>query len=130
MNHSKQRDLIMDYLMGTKSHPTAEEVYNEVKLKEPNISLGTVYRNLNLLADNNIIVRLHMKDGIDHFDADTSEHYHFYCNCCSRVYDLDIKAPAAFNKCIASKGDASGHKIEGAMVYFYGTCKGCALKTD
>lgn len=125
MNHSKQRDLIYDYLCGTRSHPTADDVYQAVKPIQPDISLGTVYRNLNLLADNGTILRLHMKDGLDHFDADTSEHFHFYCNNCKRLFDLEMKLPTSLDGLIDAADRSPIGDVEGCMMYFYGACDEC-----
>lgn len=90
LKHSKQRDSIKEFLMGRKDHPTAAVVYDNVRRSFPNISLGTVYRNLTLLADIGEISRIHVGDGVDHFDADTSPHYHFICSECGCVRDLDL----------------------------------------
>lgn len=125
MNHSRQRDMIMEFLKSTKSHPTADEVYRNVKQKEPDISLGTVYRNLNLLADNNMILRLHMNDGIDHFDADISEHHHLYCRECKRVYDLEMKLPISLNKLVKTADSNCDDSVDGCVIFFHGTCAKC-----
>ena len=89
LKYSRQRQVIFDFLMTRKDHPSAEVVYQNVRQEYPNISLGTVYRNLSLLADMGEIQRLRVGDGIDHFDADTSEHYHFVCSECGCVTDLN-----------------------------------------
>lgn len=125
MNHSKQRDLIMDFLNHTKTHPTAEEIYNFVKEGIPNISLGTVYRNLNQLSENSMILKLHTEDGIDHFDADTSEHYHFYCNRCRRVFDLSVKIPDELHDFIKNSAKNINCETEGISIFFYGKCENC-----
>lgn len=124
MNHSKQRDVIMEYLKSTVSHPTADEVYKNVKEKQPDISLGTVYRNLNLLADKNMILRLHMSDGIDRFDADISEHHHLYCRKCKRVYDLKMKKEVDMGKLVKAV-DNCGNSVEGCVIFFHGVCEKC-----
>lgn len=72
LKHSKQRDSIKEFLATRKDHPTADVVYMNVRQSFPNISLGTVYRNLTLLADIGEIARLRVGDGVDHFDYDTS----------------------------------------------------------
>ena len=77
MKYSRQREAIKEFLMTRKDHPTADVVYSNVRDVFPNISLGTVYRNLTLLADIGEISRLRLGDGVDHFDADTTPHYHF-----------------------------------------------------
>lgn len=128
MNFSHQREVILDYLKGTKNHPTAEEVYNHVRKENPKISLGTVYRNLNLLAENNIILRLHMENGIDHFDADTSIHHHFYCKKCGRVYDIELPLEIDIQKLTEQINSKVNFLADGCMIYFYGTCSNCQKK--
>ena len=88
--YSRQRELIKEFLMTRKDHPTADIIYQNVRNENPNISLGTVYRNLTLLAKDGEIRRLNVGDGTDHFDADTSPHYHFVCTECSSVIDLKM----------------------------------------
>ena len=80
LKYSRQREAIKCFLMTRKDHPTADVVYHSLRADFPNISLGTVYRNLTLLADLGEIARLRLGDGVDHFDADTSRHYHFICS--------------------------------------------------
>ena len=77
LKYSRQRESIIQYLSATHSHPTADMVYMHVKEEFPNISLGTVYRNLNLLVETGEICKIHCGDGADHFDGNTSDHYHF-----------------------------------------------------
>ena len=88
IKHSKQRDSIKTCLMGRRDHPTADAVYMSIREEFPNISLGTVYRNLNLLVDLGEIQKLTCGNGPDRFDADTSPHYHFVCRQCGAVSDL------------------------------------------
>jgi len=121
LKHSKQRDSIKEFLMGRKDHPTAAVVYDNVRRSFPNISLGTVYRNLTLLADIGEISRIHVGDGVDHFDADTSPHYHFICSECGCVRDLDM--PGIDLDEIASRNFDG--QIECHTVYFHGRCKDC-----
>ena len=85
IKYSRQREAIVQYLTGRTDHPSAESVYQALRQTHPNISLGTVYRNLTLLADLGEIARLRLGDGVDHFDADTSRHYHFICSECGSV---------------------------------------------
>ncbi len=126
LKHSKQRDMIKDFLMSRKDHPTADVVYMNVRLQQPNISLGTVYRNLTLLADIGEIQRLRLGDGVDHFDADISEHYHFKCNDCGSVIDLEMDSIQSV-KDVAQK-NFDGH-IAGHVTHFYGSCKNCIKET-
>lgn len=120
--YSRQREEIKHYLSTRKDHPTADNVYMAIRRQIPNISLGTVYRNLTLLADTGEILRLRLGDGVDHFDFDTSPHYHFVCKECGGVSDLNMKnidsiidiAGAGFDGC-----------IDGHVTYFYGSCGSC-----
>lgn len=122
LKHSKQRDSIMEFLQGRKDHPTADTVYMNVRKSFPNISLGTVYRNLTLLADIGEIARIRVGDGVDHFDADTSPHYHFICKDCGSVidfYDINMES-------LTETANRNFHgQIDGHVTYFYGKCKNC-----
>ena len=91
MNYSRQREEIVHFLKTRKDHPTADVVYENVRKEFPNISLGTVYRNLTLLSDMGELLRLRVGDGMDHFDATTEPHYHFICHGCGRVIDLEME---------------------------------------
>ena len=77
LKYSRQRESIKACLMGRKDHPTADALYTSIREQFPNISLGTVYRNLNLLVELGEIRKLSCGDGTDHFDYDTSPHYHY-----------------------------------------------------
>lgn len=119
---SRQRQAIIDYLMSTTEHPTADTVYANVREQYPNISLGTVYRNLNLLADEKQILRLSCGDGSDRFDGTTEPHYHFLCNGCSKVLDLEVESLHHIDTIAGASFDGT---IEGHSVLFYGKCPEC-----
>ena len=76
---SKQRDAIIAFLMTRKDHPTADTIYMNIKKEFPNISLGTVYRNLALLSERGDILKLSYDNGADRYDASVEPHYHFIC---------------------------------------------------
>ena len=122
LKYSRQREAVLVYLRSTKSHPTAEQVYQKIREEFPKISLGTVYRNLNLLADCGEILRLNCGDGVEHFDATTTPHNHFICRRCGQVIDLE----ADWDFELDTKMDVEfPGKIEGHEIYFYGICKKC-----
>ena len=125
MNYSRQREEIVHFLKTRKDHPTAEVVYENVRIVYPKISLGTVYRNLTLLSETGDILRLRLGDGVDHFDADTSEHYHVLCNGCGIVEDLDMKGKklSIDTSILPYDGTITGH-----IIYFKGICKNCNQK--
>ncbi len=122
LKHSRQREEIKNFLMTRKDHPTADVVYMNLRQQFPKISLGTVYRNLTLLADIGEISRIRVGDKIDHFDADTSLHYHFICNECGAVIDLDMDSIESIVETASQNFD--GH-IQGHTTFFYGTCPAC-----
>lgn len=118
MRYSRQREALVELLKSTTSHPDAEWLYTNLKKEYPNISLGTVYRNLRMLAENGEILEL-SADGISHFDGDISEHYHFHCIGCGRIYDLprgSVKAPEITD---------CGFDVAGFELMFRGICKSC-----
>lgn len=90
MKRSRQRDAIVAFLKTRKDHPTADIVYQEIRNTIPNISLGTVYRNLAQLSERGEILRLPCDGKMDHFDADIRPHYHFICNQCGCVKDIHL----------------------------------------
>lgn len=122
IKYSRQRQEIKNFLMSRKDHPTADVVYMNVRQQYPNISLGTVYRNLTLLADMGEITRLHLGDGVDHFDADTSPHYHFVCSKCGQVMDLHMNN---IDSIVDIAGMNFNGEIQGHITYFYGICGNC-----
>ena len=90
IKYSRQRESIVNFLASRTDHPTAETIYQNIKKEFPNISLGTVYRNLNFLVDHGEALRLDMGDGNDHFDGNAMPHNHFFCRKCHHVLDLEM----------------------------------------
>ena len=125
IKYSRQREAIQRFLMTRRDHPTADVVYSAVKREFPNISLGTVYRNLTLLADRGEIARLRIGDGVDHFDPDTSVHCHFVCTQCGRVLDLHLEKEMADSLTGLAGTAIDGNRIDGGTAYCYGVCSRC-----
>ncbi|MDH3777087.1 MAG: transcriptional repressor [Desulfobulbaceae bacterium] len=126
MRLTSQRQVIFEELIKVKSHPTANEVYDMVRKRLPRIGLGTVYRNLNLLAELGIIRRLEVGGEQKLFDGDISPHYHIRCIKCNRVDDIFIKMDRGLEKSAASCCD---YKILDHHVQFSGICSKCLPKT-
>lgn len=124
LKYSRQRESIKTCLMARCDHPTADAVYTSIREEFPNISLGTVYRNLNLLVELGEIQKLNCGDGKDHFDAETSPHYHFVCKECGAVTDLPM---APLNKVDHEAEKCLGAEVDSHTIYFYGTCQDCLL---
>lgn len=122
LNYSRQREAITNYLSSTVEHPTADTVYHHVKQEFPKISLGTVYRNLNLLTDTGHAIKISMPDGRDRFDRDIRPHNHFLCNCCGCVLDIHINSELP-NHDLTNAG--FNGIIESASTLFFGKCGDC-----
>lgn len=119
MRNSKQRQLIMDIIKGRCDHPTAEMIYFSAREINSNISLGTVYRNLKLLADEGKILTLETEEKKLHYDGNTSRHSHFICSKCGRIIDLFKMA------LIPEELKELGVKINNEKCIYYGTCLEC-----
>ena len=125
MNYSKQRELILKTVIENPIHPTADTVYTNLREKFPNISLGTVYRNLSLLADMGEIIKITTGDGADRFDGRITPHNHFICRKCHKVSDLEMESIDSILG-IAQKNFLG--KIDSHVTNFYGICGDCIKK--
>lgn len=121
-----QRQVILEELAKVKTHPTAGEVYDMVRKRLPRIGLGTVYRNLELMADSGMILKLEVGGSQKRFDATTDLHYHIRCTSCGRVDDIELTAMPQLDQ-LAS--DSSDYQILGHHIEFSGICETCA-KTE
>lgn len=119
---TKQRKVILDVLRGTKTHPAADWIYEKVRRRLPNVSLGTVYRNLNLLADMGEIMELNYGSSHTRFDGNPVNHYHFVCSQCGNCYDLDYPLRTELEE---EARQATGHLIQNHRLEFYGICEKC-----
>ena len=119
IKRSRQREAIRQCLTGRYDHPTAETVYMSIKDEFPNISLGTVYRNLSLLSDLGEIQKITVSGGPDRFDGNPAPHYHFSCRECGCVMDLDMPSQEQLNQIAAEQFDGT---IENHSILFSGLC--------
>ncbi len=120
---SKKRQAIYDALCCTKSHPSAEQLYTKLKPEIPDLSLGTVYRNLGVLIEDGLIISVGNVNGEERYDANTACHPHFICNECGAVYDIEFFIDLD-NNCSEIENQL-GAKIEGYALSFFGKCKNC-----
>ncbi len=118
---TKQRKAIFAALQGNTSHPTAEEIYRCVKEQLPHISLATVYRNLKLLSQEGLIQEIMTGDGPSHYDFRTHDHYHFLCDRCERVLDVELPVQAHFHQRLRRQGFA----VRSHELVFRGLCPAC-----
>jgi Fur family ferric uptake transcriptional regulator len=120
-----QRQIILEELSKVKTHPTASELYDMVRKRLPRIGLGTVYRNLELMADSGMILKIEVGGTQKRFDATTDEHYHIRCSTCGKVDDINVPV---VKDLVAQAADSSSYLILGHHVEFTGICSGCQKK--
>lgn len=124
MRYSHQRELILTAVKGVKTHPTADMVYDILHPENPNLSLGTVYRNLGQLAGSGDITPIYTGDGKVHYDGDTSPHCHLVCKGCQRIIDVFV-VPATPAEIL----EADGFTVEDERTIYYGRCSECVRGT-
>ncbi|WP_319417098.1 transcriptional repressor [Marispirochaeta aestuarii] len=122
-NRSRQRDRILELLRETGDHPTADWLYTQLKDEFPNLSVGTIYRNLNILLDQGLIKKIDFGSTFDRFEANTAPHYHFICDRCGSIIDLDLPIDPDLDSRVNDRTPytALRHKIE-----FFGLCNRCS----
>lgn len=118
--NTQQRKLIRDLLDNNYDHLTADEIYEIIRKKNPTISRGTVYRNLNVLSDSGEIRKLTMPTGPDHYDCMRENHYHFLCSECNCVLDVDLEYNSTLNEVTPP-----GCKTEYHSLVLIGLCPKC-----
>ncbi len=120
--YSRKRERILEILRGTGTHPTASWVYDQLKDEFPNLSLGTVYRNLSILADQGLIHEINFGSTFDRYDANISHHYHFICENCGSIIDLPVPIREELNEELT--GDAR-FRAKRHDIQLYGLCSTC-----
>lgn len=119
---TRQKKLILEILRSTKSHPTADWVYEQARKQIPDISLGTVYRNLGVLKKAGEILELSFGSTFSRFDGNPDNHYHFVCEVCGLVSDVDIPVEEGLEEKAARE---TGARINSHRLEFYGVCPQC-----
>lgn len=120
MIRTKQRQLILDAVMASTAHPTADELFQQIRGQLPTISLATVYRNLNLLAADGVIRKIEMPGMPDRFDCTLETHDHLWCESCGRVFDFTL--PQALDRQIE---EVSGMEVHRYTLVARGKCCAC-----
>lgn len=122
MKFSKQRELILNTIVENHVHPTADFIYTHLKKDNPNLSLGTVYRNLAQLVEHGFIKKVSIPGYPDRFDGNLSEHHHFICQHCGEIYDIDSKILNNINKILSEE---QGLQITSSNINLKGICNNC-----
>ncbi len=122
MRLTDQRRLILTAVRATDGHPTAEWVHAEVRKWRPRVSLGTVYRNLRLLARQGLLAETQAGPSV-RFDARLHRHHHFTCSACERIYDLEEPVDARLDARVTRR---TGFRVSHHRIEFFGVCGACA----
>lgn len=119
----RKRNAILSYLQCTDAHPSAETIFSDLKQQIPDLSIGTVYRNLTLFRQQGLVSVIATVNGVERFDANTDPHVHFICEGCDAVVDLhQLSTPQA----LCSEAESSiGCTVSGCQLSFTGKCRSC-----
>ena len=117
-----QRQIIFNAVLDLENHPSAEDVYNHIKPNYPSISLGTVYRNLNLLSENGKLLKVAIANSADRFDHNIDSHYHIQCSKCKKLYDIDIPYFEQIDNEVSNRTEFN---ITNHHIIFDGICQQC-----
>lgn len=117
-----QRHAILQYLLSSMEHPTADEIYKALEGNFPNMSVATVYNNLRVFKDAGLVRELTYGDASSRFDANVTDHYHVICRSCGKITDFDHTAPLDLESRAAEE---TGYVVESHRLEFYGTCPTC-----
>ncbi len=124
---TRQRRIILEELRRSPGHPTADELYAKVRRRLPRVSLGTVYRNLDLLSRGGVIGKIETGGGKMRFDAMAVPHYHIHCRQCGRMGDLELADPPDLARLVSDPG---GFRVTGYRLEFTGLCARCRKDND
>ncbi len=122
---TKQKEAILEVLKSTDSHPTASLIYEQVEKTISHISLGTIYRDLKMLARNGEILEIDFASNPSRYDGNTSNHYHFRCLKCDNIFDIDEKVNLEIDRRVAQK---TGFEVLYHCLEFHGFCQHCQQK--
>lgn len=127
LRHSRQRDMIYQYLLGTKAHPSADMIYAALKEDIHGLSLGTVYRNLKLLEELGKVRKVASFNDTDRYDACCDDHVHFLCTQCGSIFDVDDADVNAIRNAISLNDNFHCDKL---TLTLNGTCSYCSIKKE
>ena len=126
--HFRKRDAILEALRSTTAHPSADTLYARLKPEIPDLSLGTVYRNLNHFKQQGLAMSVATVNGVERFDGNTEPHVHFICTDCSAVIDLEtMQIPDSL---VRTAAESCGGQVTGCQLSFSGICRSCLKKQE
>ncbi|MGM8363838.1 peroxide-responsive transcriptional repressor PerR [Virgibacillus sp. W0181] len=117
-----QRHAVLEYLLTSMTHPTADEIYKALESKFPNMSVATVYNNLRILREIGLVRELTYGDSSSRFDSNTDAHYHIICNECGKIVDFDYPS---LNEVESLAEQITGFNVSHHRLELYGNCPDC-----
>ena len=123
--HSRKRDALLRMIRSTDRHPSAVWIYEQLRKEIPDLSLGTVYRNLSVFRDEGLIVSVGTVNGQERYDGNIGEHTHFICLDCGDVIDVDAQLDAGLSETVARGYDLD---VQFKQLTLYGKCGKCRAK--
>lgn len=121
-----QRHAVLDYLLNSMTHPTADEIYKALENKFPNMSVATVYNNLRVLRENGLVQELTYGDSSSRFDGNTYKHYHIICEECGKIVDFHYPI---LNEVESLAQQVTGFEVSHHRMEIYGKCESCQSRT-
>jgi Fe2+ or Zn2+ uptake regulation protein len=121
-NRTRQRALILEFLRASEDHPTAAQTHAALLTQLPNLSLGTVYRNLEVLVSEGVVEEVPAAGSASRFDGNPKPHHHFICESCGAIDDLHLQVPPALHRKLRR---ARGLKAARVKIDFFGLCEAC-----
>ncbi|MFY3790991.1 peroxide-responsive transcriptional repressor PerR [Ureibacillus sp. MALMAid1270] len=118
-----QRHAILEYLIDSMNHPTADEIYKSLEGKFPNMSVATVYNNLRVFREAGLVKELTYGDAASRFDFVTNDHYHMICQCCGKIVDFHYPG---LDEVEQFASHVTGYKVSMHRLEVYGTCPDCS----
>jgi Fe2+ or Zn2+ uptake regulation protein len=126
-NRTRQRERILQLLQGTDAHPTANWIHETLRPEFPRLSLGTVYRNLEVLASEGLVIEVPVPGSTSRYDGNPEPHHHFVCERCRNIDDLEIRVSEPLEARVRRK---YGLRAQGYRIDFYGLCRACSGRRD
>jgi Fur family peroxide stress response transcriptional regulator len=121
-NRTRQRERLLALLRGTDSHPTAAWLFERLRPEFPRVSLGTVYRNLEVLVEEGLVDEVAVPAGPSRYDANREPHHHFTCEHCGKIDDVSLKLADDVARRLRRKYRLSPRRFK---IEFYGLCEDC-----
>ena len=121
-----QRFAVLDYLLDTPAHPTAEQIHTDLNHRFPRASRATIYNTLTVLCDDGLVHEIYIDDAVARYDANIEPHHHFVCRVCSKLEDVPLEAVGTLPRCDLQ----AGYRVENYEIVMRGVCAKCGKRAS